>query len=99
MNSRDIQITPMAHGSRGHCSGYLVAGGCGRFSLRNDYLVVVDGWIILLVAELSIAATWSFVDVCRALRGGYLVTRGWMLSLLVDALPPWLHPTLLMTLA
>jgi len=52
----------------------------------------------LLVAELSTAATWSFVDGFQALRGGYLVTRGWMLSLLVDVLPPCFTLPLLATL-
>ena len=53
----------------------------------------------LLVAELSTVATWSFVDGFRALRGGYLVTHGWMLSLSVDVLPPCFTLPLLVTLA
>jgi hypothetical protein len=51
---------------------------------------VVDGWMDV---ELFATATWPFVDGCRGLRSDYLVTGGWMLSfLLVDALPPRLHP-------
>jgi hypothetical protein len=42
-------------------SGYLVAGDMIVLPLRNTYLVVVGGW---MVVELSIEATWSFVDGC-----------------------------------
>jgi hypothetical protein len=55
-------------------SGYLVAGGYVAFFAAAT-------WSLADIVALSfVAATWLLADGCRALRSGYLLACGWMLS-------------------